>query len=174
MARIARCHRDVCDAILIAHPKIAGDAKTFFSHESHLAHRVLQGCASDLRLGRAIHGPMPVSGGSFDELSGPLVQADLHQGIGPYGFRLKFVCRKDARRQGCFLASCPWFLIFPFFFRKAPDTFNFLRHAMRAISSVRPKCSHRCVSLKETSLKPVQILEHTTFSRANRFENEMV
>ena len=26
---------------------------------------------------------------------------------------------------------------------------------MRAIWSVRPKCSHRCVSLKETSLKPV-------------------
>ena len=42
------------------------------------------------------------------------------------------------------------------FFRKAPDTFNFLRHAMRAILSFRPKCSHRCVSLKETPLKPVQ------------------
>ena len=47
--------------------------------------------------------------------------------------------------------------------RKAPDTFKFLRHVMRAIWSVRPKCSHRCVSLKETSLKPVQILKHTTF-----------
>ena len=35
------------------------------------------------------------------------------------------------------------------FFRDAPDTFNFLRHVMRAIWSVRPKCSHRCVSLKE-------------------------
>ena len=35
-------------------------------------------------------------------------------------------------------------------FRKAPGTFNFLRHVMRAILSVRPKCSHRCVSLKET------------------------
>ena len=34
--------------------------------------------------------------------------------------------------------------------REAPDTFNFLRHVMRAIWSVRPKCSHRCVSLKET------------------------
>ena len=34
---------------------------------------------------------------------------------------------------------------------KAPDTFNFLRHVMRAILSVRPKCSHRCVSLKETT-----------------------
>ena len=32
---------------------------------------------------------------------------------------------------------------------------------MRAILSVRPKCSHRCVSLKETPLKPVQILKHT-------------
>ena len=35
-------------------------------------------------------------------------------------------------------------------FRKAPDTFNFLKHAMRAILSVRPKCSHRCVSLKKS------------------------
>ena len=47
-------------------------------------------------------------------------------------------------------------------FRKAPDTFNFVRHVMRAILSVRPKCSHRCVSLKETPLKPVQILKHIT------------
>ena len=46
--------------------------------------------------------------------------------------------------------------------REAPDTFNFLRHVMRAIWSVRPKCSHRCVSLKETPLKPVQILKHAT------------
>ena len=41
-------------------------------------------------------------------------------------------------------------LIRPGKFRDAPDTFNFLRHVMRAIWSVRPKCSHRCVSLKET------------------------
>ena len=47
------------------------------------------------------------------------------------------------------------------FFRRAPDPFNFLRHVMRAIWSVRPKCSHRCVSLKETPLKPVQSLRHT-------------
>ena len=33
---------------------------------------------------------------------------------------------------------------------------------MRDILSVRPKCSHRCVSLKETPLKSVQILKHTT------------
>ena len=33
-------------------------------------------------------------------------------------------------------------------FRKAPDTFKFLRHVRRAIMSVRPKCSHGCVSLK--------------------------
>ena len=46
--------------------------------------------------------------------------------------------------------------------RRAPDTSNFLRHVMRAIWSVRPKCSHRCVSLKETPLKPVQSLKHTT------------
>ena len=46
--------------------------------------------------------------------------------------------------------------------RKAPDTFNFLRHVMRAILSVRPKCSHRGVALKETPVKPVQILKRTT------------
>ena len=54
---------------------------------------------------------------------------------------------------------------FPFkahFRKKAPDTFKFLRHVMRAILSVRPKCSHRCVSRKEISLKPVQILKHAT------------
>ena len=39
---------------------------------------------------------------------------------------------------------------------------TFLRHVMRAIWSVRPKCSHKCVSLTENSLKPVQILKHTT------------
>ena len=49
-----------------------------------------------------------------------------------------------------------------FFIRKTPDTFKFLRHVVRAIWSVRPKCSHRCVSLKEISLKPVQSLKHTT------------
>ena len=32
---------------------------------------------------------------------------------------------------------------------RAPDTFNFLRHIMRAISSVQPNCFHRCVSLKK-------------------------
>ena len=47
-------------------------------------------------------------------------------------------------------------------FRKAPATFNFVRHVMRAILSARPKCSHRCVSLKETTFKAVQILKHTT------------
>ena len=46
--------------------------------------------------------------------------------------------------------------------RKAPDAFNFLRHIPKPIWSVRPKCSHRCVSLKETSLKPLPILKHTT------------
>ena len=40
--------------------------------------------------------------------------------------------------------------------------FKFLRHVMRAIWSLRPKCSHRCVSLKETPLKPVKILKHRT------------
>ena len=52
--------------------------------------------------------------------------------------------------------------------RRAPDTFNFLRHVMRAIWSVRPKCSHRCVFLKETSLKPVQSLKHTTKNSAEQ------
>ena len=52
--------------------------------------------------------------------------------------------------------------------RKVPDTFNFLRHVMRAIWSVRPKCSHRCVSLKETPLKPVQSLKHTTKNSAEQ------
>ena len=52
--------------------------------------------------------------------------------------------------------------------RKAPDTFNFLRHVMRAIWSVRPKCSHRCVSMKETPLKPVQSLKHTTENSAEQ------
>ena len=33
---------------------------------------------------------------------------------------------------------------------------------MRAILSVRPKCSHRCLSRKETPLKPAQILTHAT------------
>ena len=53
-------------------------------------------------------------------------------------------------------------------FRKAPDTFNFLRHVMRAIWSVRPKCSHRCVSLTETSLKPVKTLKLTTKNSAEQ------
>ena len=52
--------------------------------------------------------------------------------------------------------------------REAPDTSNFLRHLMRAIWSVRPKCSHRCVSLKETSLKRVEILKHITFYSAEQ------
>ena len=45
-------------------------------------------------------------------------------------------------------------------FRKEPDTFKLLRHVMTAILFVRPKCSHRRVSLKESPLKPVQILKH--------------
>ena len=34
--------------------------------------------------------------------------------------------------------------------------------SLRAILLVRPKCSHRCVSLKEFRLRPVQILQHAT------------
>ena len=54
------------------------------------------------------------------------------------------------------------------FVREAPDTFNFLRHVMRAIWSARPKCSHRCVSLTEAPSKPVQIVKHTTFYSAEQ------
>ena len=54
------------------------------------------------------------------------------------------------------------------FFREAPDTFNFLRHVMRAIWSGRPKCSHRCVSLTEISLTPVQIVKHRTKNSAEQ------
>ena len=39
--------------------------------------------------------------------------------------------------------------------RKATDTFNFLRHVTRAILSVRPKCSHKFVSLKESLSGPI-------------------
>ena len=46
--------------------------------------------------------------------------------------------------------------------RKAPDTLKFWRHDMRALLSVRPKCSHRCVSLKESPSKPVEMLQHAT------------
>ena len=38
------------------------------------------------------------------------------------------------------------------------DTFN----VMRAFLGVRPKCSHRCASLKESPLNPVPILKHAT------------
>ena len=46
--------------------------------------------------------------------------------------------------------------------RKAPDGFKFWGHVMRAILSVRPKCSHGCVSLRETPIKPALILKHAT------------
>ena len=51
---------------------------------------------------------------------------------------------------------------------KPLTSFNFLRHVMRAIWSVRPKCSHRCVSLTETPLKPVQSLKHMTENSAEQ------
>ena len=60
------------------------------------------------------------------------------------------------------------FALFRALLREAPDTFNFLRHVMRAIWSVRPKGSHRCVSLRETPLKPVQSLKHTTKNSAEQ------
>ena len=37
--------------------------------------------------------------------------------------------------------------------RKAPDTWKCLRHVMRALWIVWPKCCHRCLSLKESPLK---------------------
>ena len=49
-----------------------------------------------------------------------------------------------------------------YFVRRPSDTFKFLRHVIRAILSARPKCSHRCVSQKETPLKCVEILTHST------------
>ena len=52
--------------------------------------------------------------------------------------------------------------------REAPDTFKFLRHVTRAVWSVLPKCSHRCVSPKETPLKAVQIPKHTTKNSAEQ------
>ena len=44
----------------------------------------------------------------------------------------------------------PLFSETPVFRDALVDAFNFLRHVTRATWSVRPKCSHRCVSLKET------------------------
>ena len=70
------------------------------------------------------------------------------------GARLAQGCESGRQRLSCHNPRLQ--------FREAPDTFNFLRHVMRAIWSLRPKCSHRCVSLRETPLKPVQILQHTT------------
>ena len=40
-----------------------------------------------------------------------------------------------------------------FFFRAEMPT-QFLRHVMRAVLSIRPKCSHRCVSLNKSPLNP--------------------
>ena len=45
---------------------------------------------------------------------------------------------------------------------EAPDTFEFMRLVVRAILSVRPKCSHRRVSLKESPLNPVLVLKNAT------------
>ena len=68
------------------------------------------------------------------------------------------------------------FSLLPILLRNAPDTFNFLRHVMRAILSVRPKCSHRCVSLKENPSKPCANPQahNQKLNRANSYENEMV
>ena len=53
------------------------------------------------------------------------------------------------------------------FVRKAPDTFNFLRHVMRAILSVRPEGNpfKTCATPQAHSEK---------LNRANRYENELV
>ena len=60
------------------------------------------------------------------------------------------------------------------FFRKAVDTFKSLRHVMRAVLSVRPKCSHRCVSRKETTLKIVLILTHATRTSTDLPSNHFI
>ena len=48
--------------------------------------------------------------------------------------------------------------------REVPDTLNFLRRALRAILSVRPKCSHRCFSLKESPFYIKICSQHTRCS----------
>ena len=60
--------------------------------------------------------------------------------------------------------------------RKAPDTLNFLRHAMRAIWSVRPKCSHRCALSDGNPFKTCANPQahNQKLSRANRYEKQMV
>ena len=61
--------------------------------------------------------------------------------------------------------------------RKALDTCNLLRHVMRATLLVRPKRSERSASLKQSPIKPVQILKkHTTKISTEQilYENEMV
>ena len=52
------------------------------------------------------------------------------------------------------------------FVRRVPDTVNFLRHVMRVTVSVRPKCSHRCVSLKETPVYEQKTSRFGNFSRS--------
>ena len=62
-------------------------------------------------------------------------------------------------------SGSPYHGTFPLpFVRKAHDTFNFLRDVMRAIWSVRRKCSHRC---KARSSAPAG-------DRAHLYENETV
>ena len=46
--------------------------------------------------------------------------------------------------------------------RQAPDTLKFFKTRCESNLSVRPKCSHRCVSLKESPLKPVIVLKDAT------------
>ena len=55
-------------------------------------------------LGRAIHGPIPVSGETFDELSGPLVHKNFpckqrKRRIGPYEFPQKFVWANGSQTE---------------------------------------------------------------------------
>ena len=95
--------------------------------------------------------------------------ADQLQGLGPFGTQCHGECPGSVTENGCVRGSVPQSVpsalqaqgpqsvqkVSPecqkcVLVRKAPDTFNFLRHVMRAIWSVRPKCSHRCVSLKKS------------------------
>ena len=73
--------------------------------------------------------------------------------LGPEGTKTPLGGLKGRKAFCCLCAefSCPCRI----YFRKAPDAFKYLRHVMRAALSVRPNCSHRCVSLKESPKKPV-------------------
>ena len=103
---------------------------------------------------------------------GPPNTRKYQENTNPWAFRDTFVFLRFFFLRGIFGIQPAFSPLFSLFFsiseskilviRKALDTLNSLRHVMGAILSVRPKCSHRCVSLKEIPVKAVQILKHTT------------